>query len=911
MSRLRRFALRLYNFIRPEQAERELSKEIASHLGLVEDEFQRRGMTPHEARKAARRVFGGVEQAKERSRDERSFLWLEDARRDVRHAVRSLRRTPGFSAVAILTLALGIGANTAIFSLMDAVVWRSLPVRDPEQLVLLNWAAEPGVRIRNLQGSSDRTPDGGRTSTSFKYPAFERFRARDDVFSDLFAFAPLSNVNLSVEGRPEMVNGQAVSGEYFHALGIGVAAGRPLDEWDDTAGANPVVVISYAYWQGRFGGDPGVIGETISLNRQPFTLVGVMPPGFQGTLQLGESADVTIPIEMRPLIDVEAPVVSDEDRWWARIMGRLAEAVTPELAEQILSTSLAATVEASEEAIQSAGGGPPIRVGVLDGSRGLEERREVLKAPLFAISVVAGLLLLLCCANVAGLLAARGSAQQRELAIRLSLGSGRGRLIRQLLAESLMIGIAGGAAGLGVALALRGILADQFVQSGTPVPLELHLDRSVLLFTLGLSVLTGLVFGLAPALRGSRLDLVQGLKKESAASAGSRSRMLLGRSLVVGQVALSVLVLVVAGLFLGTVRNLQHVELGFNPDNMLLFKVNPRLSGYEGRAAIDLQERIRERLSAIAGVRSATAMEFSPASGSGRSTRAYIQRQGEEGSPTDMLRAAPNFFDTMEIPVLLGRTFGPADHADAPQVAVVSETFAREFFPSESPIGRRFGLGSAENAGDVEIIGVVGDVTHRGLRMDPQPAVYLAESQSQRFFYVTFALRLSGGPAAVTPAVREALRSMDPHLPLYDLTLYEGQIENGLRQELQLARLTSLFGLVGLALACVGLYGILSYVVIQRRREFGIRIALGAQRSHVIALVMRELFLVGIGVVLGILGALAGTRYLESLLFGLSPADPSVIAGSVLAMLVAGAVAAYLPARKASRVDPLSALRFE
>ena len=832
--------------------------------------------------------------------------------KDIRFALRTLASKPTFLLVAISSMALGIGANTAIVSLIDAVLWRTLPVSEAHELILLDYEVQRGVRMGRHNGYSSTTDRNSRISTSFKYPSFLRFRDQQNLFKDLFAFAPLGRSNLNARGASEMIEGQLVSGNYFTGLRMDPFLGRLIDPQDDRPDAPAVLVLDYEYWQSRFGGDPSILGESVSLNQQPFTVIGVLPPAFQGTLQIGARANVSVPIASGSDLSPFSAPLMDENYWWIRIMGRPQPGVSRATIEGALSNLVTANLTTPPTLDEGSQAEFPVHVRVQDGSQGLQEVRAELGTPLFAISAIAGLILLLCCANVAGLLVARGAIRGREMAVRLSLGATRWRLVRQLLVESVLIAFSGSAVGLLVAMGLRGLLAAQFTGSGSsPLLLDLSFNAKVLAATAIMAIFTGLAFGLAPALKASSINLVASLKEGALSATRSRSRQLLGRILVGGQVALSVLVLTTAGLFLGTLQNLRSVEVGFNPENVLLFRVEPKLSGYQHQAQLRLQRQIREQIGAIPGVLAVTTMDFSPVGGGGSSTSGLLI-EGEDGEEfsTDLVNTAPNLFQTLDIPIRLGRGFSASDTAQSPRVAIISEELARSYFGGENPLGRRISF-DADSGFNIEVIGIAGDVKNRTLRTGMRPIVYFPESQSRRFFYSTFAVRSATYPNTFIPSVRAAMQTIDPNLPIYNMRLYRDQIRQDIHSETQFARLTSLFAAVGLILACIGLYGILTQSVTQRTREFGIRIALGAGRSRVVSLVMKEIYLVVLGVIAGIGLSFLATRALDSLLFDLTPSDPWILGSAALAMLLAGMVAVYLPARRASATDPLRALRAE
>lgn len=829
---------------------------------------------------------------------------------DLRYAFRSFGQHPGFTAVAVLSLALGIGANTAVFSLVEATLLDSLPVREPDRLVLFNWDARDDFQTGSHNGWMDRTEGGLRTTTSLPYPVFEHFRDQTRTLEEVFAFFGLFG-GLSVGGvgmDAELVAAQLVSGGYYSALGVGTVLGRAIGPADDMAGADPVAVISYGYWQRRFGGDPGAVGDTLRLNGQTFTLIGVTPPGFDGTGQVGIAPEITIPLTLYPSVSSRGPSLQNADSWWLQVMGRLKPGIGLAQAEEelelIFRNSVAASrgIDPGPEAIL-----PALRL--TDGSRGLNEIRSRLAQPLLVILAVVGLVLLIACVNVAGLLLARAGSRQKEIAIRFSIGAGRGRVVRQLLTESLALASLGGALGLAFTFWASDLLVP-LVSQYTPFSIEItpQLNGSVLAFTLGVSLISGILFGLAPALRSTAFSLSSGLKDQGT---GERSKLFVPRALVTAQVALSVVALVVAGLFLGTLTNLRSVDIGpLNAANVVLFKLNPSLNGYSTERQIEFFGELMNRMRAVPGIETVTMSRATPLGRAGSRSSVRIPGLEDPVSP-DFNFVGTNYLEAMKIPLLAGRGFRRADVANAPQVGIINQAMAREYFANENPIGAHFDIGLGGNPIPIEIVGVAANVNFREIRNDVGPSVYYPYTQSPiGLGVVTFAFRTSDSQSGVA-AIREIVTGMDASLPIFGVTNLEDQINAATAQERQFAILSSITGLVALLLACIGLYGILSCSVTRRTREFGIRAALGAQRTSLVGLVMRELYLVLVGVALGLLAAAGATRAISSMLFRLSPLDMPTFALSASVLVGVATVAAYLPARRAARVDPVIALRWD
>jgi predicted permease len=852
----------------------------------------------------------------------------ENVLEDLRYGFRMLLKSPGFTAVAALSLALGIGANTAIFTLIDAVLLKMLPVREPEQLVLFNWAAKdwPSV-VRSLNGSSRR--EGGRsTSTSFSYPSFEQMRTRNTVLSDVFAFAGVGQrMTIGASGETAHATGQMVSANYFSGLGIRPVLGRTLTEADDQPGAAPVAVISHGYWQRRFGGDPDAAGKPITVNGVSFTIAGVTPPDFSG-LNPGTAIEVSVPLAMQPQVAPrfmggDTGLFTAPERWWVLIMGRLKPGVTRQQAQAALDVIFR---QASTEGVTLPTDRPAILpwLELQPGSQGLDSLRRQYSTPLFILMSVVGVVLLIACANVANLLLARAAARQREIAVRLSLGTTRGRLVRQLLTESILLALLGTALGMAFAWWGTQVLIGLLTRGGTRLTLDLAPDLKVMGFTVAVTSLTALLFGLAPALRATRVDVMSVLR-ESASTQGARLRLGLAKALVVSQVALSLVLLCGAGLFVRTLVNLKSQETGFARDNLLLFGIDPTQAGYRGARLADFYAQARERILAIPGVTGATMSLVPLLSGGGRVNGIRPEWQAQRGrqqpqqpsASARIMMVGPAFLETMGIPLLFGRDLGPRDDETAPKVALVNKTLALRLYGSANAVGKRFGWGRAESAAEFEIVGVVKDARYESLRREIEPTVYLPIRQDLTGLGpLSFAVRSTVDPRPLVPAVRSTLETLDRSLPLYGIKTQEEQIDELLLQERLFAKLTSFFGVLALGLACVGLYGIFSYTVAKRTGEIGIRVALGAQRSDITGMVLREtLVLIGFGAVIGMPAAWAAARsaqgVISGLLFGLDGTDAVTIVAATLLMALAASAAGFLPARRASGVDPMVALRHE
>jgi predicted permease len=843
--------------------------------------------------------------------------------KDLRHAARLLWQAKGWSLVVILSLALGIGANTALFSAVNGMLLVKIPVKDPDSLVRLRWyGRNDAVTSSSDYGFLRRGPNDENVRATFSYPMFQQFVSDNRTMSDLFTCAPYGRLTVAVDGYAEIAEAFISSGNYFRVLGVTARLGRTLLPEDDTPTAPPVAVISSKYWHTRFGTDPAIVGRAIRVSDVPITIVGVLPPEFTGIQQpTGELPDISVPLSLDAQLNPRpgAPRSAQSTYWWLQVMGRLKPGVTAAQVEGNLGGVFQQTARAgldgylkslsdADRATASNRTRKEIpRLRVESGARGVYDVFTDDLRAVSILSVVVGLVLLIVCANVANLLLSRATARQKEVSVRLSLGATRSRLVRQMLTESLLIAALGGALGIVV-----GYWGQQLLP-GAPGR-AMSIDWRLLAFVVVVTALTGILFGIAPALRGTGVNVNVALKENSRSVMGSRS--LLGKSLLIVQVAISLVLLVGAGLFLRTLENLRHVDVGFNPDKLLLFRVNPGLNRYDDKKVRTLYRDMLDRLAAVPGVRGVALSQPALLSGSVNSTSFFIQGRTydpavrQNNNSVNRLVISPNFFEVMGIPLVVGRGFTERDQDTAPKVAVINEAAVRKYFPNENPVGRHFGS-SIETTGDLEIVGVLRDAKYNSVRDDVPPTMYVPYGQA-RAGNAVFEVRTAATPAGVTGSVREAVRQIDPNLPLTDVSTQIEQIERRFQQERVFAQACTLFGGLALLLASVGLFGLMSYSVSRRTNEIGIRMALGAQRQDVLRLVMREsMILVAIGVVIGLGLAVATSQFVSTLLYGLPPRDVLTIVTAVAVMVVVSAVAGYLPARRASRVDPMVALHYE
>lgn len=841
-----------------------------------------------------------------------------------------LLQAKGWTAVVVLSLALGIGANTALFSAVNGMLLTKLNVQDPDSLVRLRWHGRNDmVNSSSDYGYIERGPDGLPVRTTFSYPMYRQFVADNKTMSDLVACAPFGRLNVIVNGQAELATAFISSGNYYQMLGVGARIGRTLLPEDDTPGAPPAAVISSKYWHSRFGTDPAAVGKTVKMNNVMITIVGVLPPDFMGIQQpIAELPEVSVPLALMPQLEAPPPTATGAPSpsrleqptyWWLQVMGRLKPGATPaqvkgnleSVFQHTARSGMDAYLKGLDDKARAASGNqnrteiPRLRAE--PGARGIYDVNTNELRSVTILSVVVALVLLIVCANVANLLLSRATTRQKEMSVRLSLGATRGRLIRQLLTESLVLAFMGGALGILVGYWGRELLP------GPPgrVP---PFDWRIMAFVLVVTGVTGIVFGIAPALRGTGMNVNSALKETSRSVVGSRS--VLSKMLLVAQVAISLVLLVGAGLFLRTLTNLRHVDVGFNPQNLLLFRVNPTLNRYDEKRMTALYRDLLERMKSVPGVRGAAMSQPALLSGSTNTTSIYVQGRmypaGRQtvGNSIHRMVVSPNFFDVMGIPIIMGRSLSERDDAAAPKVVVINEAAVRKYFANQNPIGQRFGS-SLETTGQLEVVGVLRDAKYSSVRDTPPPTMYIPYTQT-RLGSAVFEVRTAGVPAGVMGGLREVARQIDPNLPLTDVSTQLEQVEQRFAQEKLFAQAYTLFGVLALLLASIGLFGLMSYSVARRTNEIGIRMALGAQRQHVLKLVLGEsMMLVVLGILVGVGIALWASHLISTLLFGLPPRDPLSMAAAVLVMVVVSAVAGYLPARRASKVDPMVALHYE
>ncbi|HUI53764.1 MAG TPA: ABC transporter permease [Bryobacteraceae bacterium] len=887
---------------RRKSREDDLDREVQSHLGLEAEEQADAGLAPVEARHAAQRAFGNTTLAKEATREAWGWAGWERFRRDLRYSARTLRKTPGFTAAAVLSIALGIGANTAIFTLLNAVVFRPLPISKPQELVQLTYTF-PKTSPNYVNGW-------------FGYPQLERFRAQSKTLSGVFGGTRLGRLNVGFHGISELADGDAYTDNFFAVLGLAPQSGRFFSAGEDGPDAS-VAILSDRYWRTRFGADPTMVGGMITVNQVPFTVIGIAPRGFSG-ISVGSGPDVWIPLHAMDRL------MPDRDRWsgafrmWLLIAGRLRPEVSlaqaqaelnvirhQSLAEELSTSELRGResmqqfVQESRLILQPAGSGT---------SSGLRSQYAL---PLKLLLWVAGIVLLVACANVANLLLVRASNRRREIALKLALGAGRGRVMQQLLTESVLLAALGGALALAIAWWGSTALVRMISTGDLPVPLDVRPDWRVFGFTAALSLFTGVLFGMAPALRGTRVDPGPALKEGERHS--GRSSRAMDRLLVVAQVALSVVLIAGAGLFVRSFQQLWNVNLGYDRENVLMVSVDAKLAGYGAERAGAVYRQILERLAVLPGVRFASVSIVRPVDDQ---FNLSDQIQAVDGNPLPERNAidvvwngvSPGYFSTIRTPILSGRDFDLRDDENAPEVAIINESLARRAFPGQDPTHHRLD--------DATIIGVVKDSNYQGARDHARPELYRplfqhGRSQEFQWGFASFELRYGGG-SNLLAQVRREVASVDRNLPVFRAKTLRAQVEQSLLRERLLATLSSFFGGLALLLACLGLYGLMAYAVARRTGEMGIRMALGARSDHLAWLVLREtLALTLAGIAVGVPLALWAARYAKSFLFGIAASDPVTIVAAIAALSGVAAVASYIPVRRSLRVDPMTALRCE
>ena len=939
MATLREAWRRLQALFRKKALDREFDEELAAHIELATQEHLRRGASLVEARRRALVELGGVAAAKEQHRDARGLPLVDALVQDLRYAVRTLRRTPGVTAVAVLSLALGIGANTAIFTLIESTLLRPIAVKHPERLRLLTWREQNGGwTAPNLGYLSPTfgtmyeqrvTPDGGIMHADFTPRMYREFRSDHTVFESLFAFKELGRVTAVVDGSAQPVNVFLVSGSFYRGMDITPAIGRAIGPNDEQPQGGSAVVISYQYWTRRFSRSPSVIGKTIKLNDVPVTIVGVNPDYFTG-IEPGAHFEIWAPLNLPAAVygnlrhggglaaqQPERSVLDEVDGWSLPMMGRLKPGVSDARAQSEMDALFQSQVDAhpgplGAPFLKKPGNRP--RFILQSAARGVDYLTDRYSGTLTALFALAGFVLLIACANVANLLLAKSAVRQREISLRLALGAGKGRIARQLLTEGLLLASMAGVAGVILGYCSRNAIPALLATPWRPNPFDTTLDLKVLLVSIATTFLTGVIFSLAPVWQSRRVEVNEALKERSRAST-SLSKLRIGRVLVALQVGLCLVVLVGAGLCVKTFSNLRKMPLGFEPKGVLLLSLDPPRLRYPAGRIAELLEKLQGELRAISGVQSATF--------SGGPAGSYLMNGGRKFGFVADTAVDGRFFETMGIPILNGRAIDERDNSKGIQAVVVNRQFAREVFPNENPVGETFNGSDYDGSHPVtfQVVGVCADWHIERLRDPVWPAFYSAWIQAPYAGPVNFEVKIAGDEAGVVRRVRQVVRSVDPGLAALDMRTGTQQIDEALSEERLMACLAVVFGALALILAVIGLYGVMAYAVARRTNEIGIRVALGAQPRSLARMVLREtLALAAAGVAAGIPAVLSLNRILDHVLapawrnsfaYGTKPNDPVTLILAVSVLAATGCLAAYLPARRAARCDPTLALRHE
>ncbi len=925
------FLARLRSFIRSvlcrTRLESEMAAEISFHLESRAEDLIRDGLSPHQAARQAKLEFGGIASHKDSMRASVGLRWVDDLRTDLLYGVRILRKSPSFTAIAVASLALAIGANTTIFSYGNGILFGRLGVPHAEQLRIFRLTGDDHMAVRELWGNDAYREQDKFHIGVFPYPSYQLLRGQNHSVEDIFAFKELPDIAITATGTPELGKVEIVSGNFYTQMQLKPQLGRPLEPADDgTPGTGAVAVISDGFWHRDFGGSPNILGKTLSVSGIPVTIVGVNPPRFTGPDGVETtSPQIFLPLSMLPAIvpipGKEAPLI-DPNQFWLELMARVKPGVSRAQAEAALNVAFNAAFRATGTIEK---GETVPRLSLEDGSRGVTSGLRLLLKPLYVLLGLGGLVLLLACANIANLMLARASSRQREISARMALGAGRGRILRQVLTESFLLAAMGGAAGVVLGYFSRNLVPWLLRTGWDGGEMPVRFDWRVFALTSTVTLLTGILFGIVPAWRLTHSDISIALK-EGARTATRQRKVWSGKMIVAFQVALSTLLVMAAVFFLRTLVNLNFVDPGFRAKNLLLFDINAPRTRYPVDKAAELHRRLEEAFAAVAGVQSETMINkpliaysqwnsMFQVEGAPQKKIADPSAKTGDGSETAMVSyTGPHFFSVLQIPILAGRGFTAMDTATSVPVAVVNQALVRKFFGNTNPIGKRFrrSFVGPDATRWIEIVGVCANTRYFDMREPAPPIHFDLDLQNPTVGGVTFIVRSPLKPDALIPSLRRAARRIDPDLPLSNVRTQQQQIDASMQQERMFASLTAGFGILALLLACVGIYGIMAYTVSLRTNEIGIRLALGAARVQIQAIVFRETgWLALSGVMIGLLITLALIRLVKSMLYGLTPWDPITLGGSALLLLLVALVAGWAPAYRASRVDPAEALRHD
>lgn len=898
----------------------QLDEELRFHLDARTADLIHQGLRREEAARRARLELGSANTHRDEARRSLGLLWFDDLVADLRYGTRILRKNLAFAAIAVGSLALAIGANTAIFSAANEALYERLGIPNPQQLRLFQLHGDKNVVVHSSWGAWDTLSDGETIFSSFSYPVYLHLRHDNTVMQEIFAFKDLNNANVTIDGNAQPARIELVSGNFYQQMEVHPTLGRAILSSDDGApSTGAVAVISDGLWARAFGRAPNVIGKVISVNATPVTIIGVNPPGFTSARSVQSSSELFMPLSMMPLLHGESsntPIFSSTELWWLNVMAR----IKPHVSDQQAAASLQIALNSAIKDTMSPKAHDTIpRLGLVDGSRGLNFSNKRYAQPLYVLIGLVALVLLLACANVANLMLARTLARQREMSVRLALGAARSRILRQVLTEGILLSAIGGIFGLLFGYLGRTALPRLVADSWETTDINVPFNWKIFCFTAAVTIFCGILFAALPAWAAMRSDLNSGLKEGSATST-CRRRAISGRMIVAFQIALSTLLLFSAGLFIRTLLNIDSIDPGFRADHLLLFDINPPSLRYPAPQDVALHAHIEEALRSVLGVRGITLTSVALIDNSRSSSGIHI-----EGAPevhrdrydfsgnSAMAAVGADFLEVMRIPLIAGRAFSREDVDDTSRhFTVINQTFARKYFPDQNPIGKRFSLNTREPRVWYEIVGICGDIRYSNLRTPPPALHFDLYRQQKEIGGVTYIVHTSMPPEAIAPSLRAAVQKIDRDLPLINIRTQQQQIDSTTHQERVFASLTVGFGILALALACVGIYGIMTYTVTQRTSEIGIHLALGAQRSCVRAMVLREsVWLTILGVIVGLTAALALSRLVKSMLYGLSPTDPFSLTAAGLLLLVIAITAAWIPAARASRIEPMEALRHE
>jgi predicted permease len=901
--------------------ETDMEAEVRFHIDSYAADLVRSGVPASEAVRRARIEFGGIESHKDAVRASMGLRWWDDLWNDVQYGARILRKSPAFTAIAVVSLALAIGANASIFSLANQLLYARLGVSHPEQLRLFTVVSDEHSVVHSCWGcGSEPVPAGGVRSDSFTYPVYQQLRRENHVLDEIFAFKENIQANATIDGSAQAVHLELVSGNLYQEMGVRTMLGRPILPSDDRVpGTGAVATISEGLWERAFGKAPDAIGKVITVNMTSVTIIGVNPRAFTGAKSVQSSADIFMPLSMLPLVKGElgdsGPLLSNSNIWWVQLMAREKLGVPLEQAQAALNFALSAAIHATMTVAKN---DTMPRLELEDGSRGLNFEGRQFAQPMHVLLAVVGFVLLIACANIANLMLARSSARQREMSVRLALGAGRSRILRQVLTESLMLAALGGAVGLLLGYLARTALPKLLLNSWEREGMNVPFDWRVFCFTAGITLVTGVLFGIAPAWNATRAEIGTAIKDGGKGSAKQRKGWS-GRTIIAFQIALSTVMVVGASLFLRTLINLNAVDVGFRADGLVLFDINPPSKQYPAPKDIAVHARIEQALRAVPGVEGVSLTDIPFIADSESGSGFYMEEAPGNDKPQDRTLSmeatvGQDFLSVLGIPIVAGRGFTPEDAESPHRFSIVNQALARKYFPNQNPIGRRFTMDDSnkKNRSWLEIIGVSADTRYSHLQDEPPPLHFDLYRQSKDIGDATYVVRTRMKPDAIVPSLRATVQGIDRDLPLMDVRTQRQQIDATISQQRVFASLTAAFGILALALACVGIYGIMAYAVSQRTNEIGIRLALGAGRRQVRSMVLKEAgWLAGVGVVCGVVVALWLGRLTKSMLYGLQPTDPASLVGAAVLLLSVALLAGWVPAMRASRVEPMEALRHE